>query len=277
MIDRAGLSPVLDHVAELGPGDSLGIGLAALLGGARSYSALDAKAHAKVEGNMRVLEELTRLFRERAPIPDSTEFPEIFPRLDNYDFPRHIYSNEKLEAALNPDRIEQIRRALRREAPGAEGVRIEYFTPWEDPRILQPDSVDFIFSQAVLEHVESVDLVYGALQAWLRPGGLMSHTIDFKCHGLTRAWNGHWTLSDPTWAVVKGRRPYLINRLPWSTHRELLARNDFSVLAESRLEDEPMKRERLAPRFRSLSNEDLRTTGIWLLARLAEPNEASRM
>src|SRR5688572_23203026 len=51
------LSANLNCVGELGPGDSLGIGLAALLSGANVYYAFDAKAHSGTRNNLRVLDE----------------------------------------------------------------------------------------------------------------------------------------------------------------------------------------------------------------------------
>lgn len=270
-IGRTGIEPMLDYVAELGPGDSLGIGLAAMLCGTNRYSAFDAKAHADVEGNIRVLDELAELFRMRAPVPDASEFPAIFPHLDSYEFPRTLVTDEDLERSLHPKRLEQIRRVLRGGKDEGAGVRIDYCTPWDDPAIVQPQSVGFILSQAVLEHVEDAGLVYRALGAWLRPGGLMSHTIDFQCHGLTKSWNGHWTLSDSTWRIVKGRRPYLINRLPWSTHRRLLAANGFDVVAERFAQGPPIDRSKLAPQFAGITDSDLRTSGVWVAARRSRP------
>src|SRR4029077_18633813 len=40
------------RIAELGPGDTLGIGFAAMLSGYDEYFALDAKAHASIKGNL---------------------------------------------------------------------------------------------------------------------------------------------------------------------------------------------------------------------------------
>jgi hypothetical protein len=52
--------------------------------------------------------------------------------------------------------------------------------------------VDLIVSQAVLEHVDDLENTYDAFAQWLRPGGRMSHEIDFHSRGLTMPWNGHW-------------------------------------------------------------------------------------
>src|SRR5450631_2613031 len=48
-------------VAELGPDDSLGTGIAALLSGAEQYFALDAVSHANAEHNLGILDELVAL------------------------------------------------------------------------------------------------------------------------------------------------------------------------------------------------------------------------
>ena len=51
-------------VAELGPGDSLGIGLCALLSGAERYYAFDVVKYANPSKNMAIFEELVILFKE---------------------------------------------------------------------------------------------------------------------------------------------------------------------------------------------------------------------
>ena len=81
---KHGLSAPLQTVAELGPGDSLGMGLAALLSGADRYYAFDIVRYAVSERNLEVLDALVELFRSRAPIPDASEFPMVKPVLDDY-------------------------------------------------------------------------------------------------------------------------------------------------------------------------------------------------
>src|SRR5438552_1627919 len=75
------------RVGELGPGDSIGIGLSALLSGASQYVGLDIvpfSAEANLEG---IFAELVNLYSRRESIPDSNEFPRLRPRLDSYEFP----------------------------------------------------------------------------------------------------------------------------------------------------------------------------------------------
>src|SRR5450631_1044571 len=69
------------RVAEFGPGDSIGIGLAALLCGADRYYGLDALPLANLRRNLSVLDELVELFRARLPIPGDVEFPNVRPKL----------------------------------------------------------------------------------------------------------------------------------------------------------------------------------------------------
>jgi hypothetical protein len=57
-------------VAELGPGESLGVGLCALLSGADHYVGLDVIAHSYPERNQLVLNDLIKLFQSRASNPD---------------------------------------------------------------------------------------------------------------------------------------------------------------------------------------------------------------
>ena len=268
LAQRSGLRSFPDTVAELGPGDSIGMGLAALLSGAERYLGLDLVAHTKLERNLSVLDELIELFARCSPIPDEQEFPEIKPRLPRYDFPAHVLSGSRLAAALFPARLERIRRAVR--APGAADSMLRYCAPWFDEAVVRPASVDMIFSQAVLEHVDDLEGAYDAMRRWLRPGGLISHQIDFRSHGTAHEWNGHWGYSDLTWKLVRGRRPYLLNRQPRSAHARLLAAHGFQVVLEQPVTlPSGIPRERLAQRFRDMPEDDLTTAG-WFVQALAQ-------
>lgn len=252
-------------VAELGPGDSIGVGLAALLSGVEGYLGLDLATHAELERNLAIVEELIELFARRSAIPADKEFPEMRPRLARYDFPDDVLTANRLAAALEPARLDRIRRSAR--SPGTPDAMIAYYAPWVDAAVIRPASVDMILSQAVLEHVDDLDGAYDAMRRWLRPGGLVSQQIDFRSHGFAAEWNGHWAYSDFAWRIVRGRRPYLLNRQPRSAHARLLATHGFRVLYEqAATRSTGIARRRLAQRFRDMSDEDLTTAGWFVQA-----------
>ena len=253
-------------VAELGPGDSLGVGIAALLSGANHYYALDAKPHAIPEVTLGVMEELVRFFQDRMDLPADEEFPLTAPRLDSYAFPSSILTESRLRAALSPERIDLIRNILRGISTPASSVSIQYAAPWDSPSVVERGKIDMALSQAVLEHVDDVPSTYRALRVWLSPSGFMSHSIDFKSHGLTRDWNGHWTVSDPVWRVVRGHRPYLLNRLPLSDHLREIDNAGFRVVKKVVSNMEGIPRERLAGRFRDMTDADRSASGVFVQA-----------
>ncbi|HEX9707191.1 MAG TPA: methyltransferase domain-containing protein [Steroidobacteraceae bacterium] len=252
-------------VAELGPGDSIGIGVAALLSGAEKYYALDLVRYSELRRSLALFDELVRLFANREPLPGGGEFPALKPALESDAFPHHILDDTTMRAALSQARIAAIRAAIDR--AGDSPTMIVYQAPWNDPSVIQPGAVDFIFSQAVLEHVDDLDGVYAAMHRWLAPTGLMSHQIDFQCHRKADTWNGHWTYSDFAWRVVVGRRAYLLNRAPHSRHLAILGKRGFGLLVDRPVHSASvLKRRQLAVRFRDLSDDDLTTSGAYVLA-----------
>ncbi len=258
-------TPIPQIVAELGPGDSIGIGLAALLSGVEKYFALDVVRYSNLKSNLAIFDELVELFRQRAPIPDDREFPSVNPQLVRYDFPHDLLGDAWLKAALEPARVQDIRSSVVH-AEG-ESSRIMYRVPWTDPSVIQEQTIDMIYSQAVLEHVEDARGVYESMRRWLKPTGFMSHQIDYRCHGKADRWNGHWTYSDALWKVVVGRRPYLLNRAPHSEHMRLLRSAGFDVINEApRRAPSLLRRRELAERFRGLSDNDLTTCGAHIVA-----------
>jgi hypothetical protein len=42
---------------------------------------------------------------------------------------------------------------------------IQYHAPWFDARVIEPETVDMVYSQAVLEHVDELAGIYRAMHA----------------------------------------------------------------------------------------------------------------
>lgn len=265
MAHKNGLNTNPKVVAELGPGDSIGIGLAALISGCDRYFAFDVVAHANIARNLSIFDELVSLFKNKAPIPGDDEFPNVKPRLDDYRFPSVILDDDRLHKALADERIEKIRQSVSH--VGSENTVIEYKAPWYKADVLEANSVDLIYSQAVLEHVDDLPNTYKAMYSWLKPGGHISHTIDFKCHGMADEWNGHWAYSDFIWKLIRGTRPYLLNRAPCSTHTALVKSSGFEAVCDLRTTTESrLAPSQLARRFRTISQDDLVTSGTFIQA-----------
>ena len=261
MLGSQGFRPEGAHVGELGPGDSIGVGLAALLSGAETYVGLDVFPFSAKSDLNAILEDLVGMFSRREPIPDADEFPAVRPRLPRYDFPDHAIAWDGFG-----DRVERIRADLRR---GLEGGRcVRYRAPWTSRDEIEGASLDLLFSQAVLQYATPLRGTYEALSAWLKAGGYSSHAIGFDAHGLSPFWNGHWAYSDREWRWARGRREIFLNREPCGVHLALA--NEFG------LEISYLQRERdgsglpigaVASRFRDLDAEDLETRGAFLVFR----------
>jgi hypothetical protein len=161
-----GVRRIPDTLAELGPGDSLGAGLAALLSGVNKYYALDVVPYSDNATNLRVFDELVGLFRQRAPRPEKG-WPDFDPYLDDRLFPSHILTDAWLNECLRPDRIAFLRDALTSCSRPAASTPIRYMVPWDDIGVIEPASVDLIISHSVLEHVVDLEHTYAAFKAWL--------------------------------------------------------------------------------------------------------------
>jgi len=207
MIADAGVDPVRDVVVEIGPGDSGGTGLAALLSTAKRYIALDVGPHAEAVVQSTLLDAIADLLRHRAPIPDAKEFPKVFPRLRDYSFPSDVLDAERVARTLAPGHIEEIRRAL--DHMGAEDAQtaVGYVCPWSRQSVA-PKSADLVFSQAALQEIDNrggaLRSTFESMATWLKPGGVMSHQVDLGMYG-AEPWDRHWTYGDVTWSMIRGQ------------------------------------------------------------------------
>jgi len=259
-------------IAELGPGDSLGLGIAALLAGIDRYVALDVLTHTNVEANIKMLPLLANLFRARADIPGEDEFPELYPRITARRFP----SNALMALGLVPDatdsRLDEIRQAIfdSRSSSSASAI-LRYLCPWPTA-YLEPGSIDLVVSQAVLQDMnhwagsDALSVAFEAMSRWLRPGGAMSHQVNLAFPD-TEYWNQHWRYGELTWRIIRGRRPFYVNRVPASEYLQLCERYGFEVTSVTAVTvEEGVPREKLPRRFRNLPTTDYTTRAVHFVA-----------
>jgi hypothetical protein len=132
-------------------------------------------------------------------------------------------------------------------------------------KALPSDSIDLVFSQAVLEHVPLADFSATAeqLHRIQRPSGIGSHRIDFKDH-LQGSLN-NLRFSEAAWEKpgFARRSGFYTNRLRFSAMRDAFTRVGFSVTVpeQDRWPALPIARGKLAMPFRDLPDDDLQTSG----------------
>jgi hypothetical protein len=263
-------------VAEVGPGDSLGVGIAALLSGADRYFAFDVHRYATDELTLALFDQLVALFQGRAPRPERG-WPDFDGLLSPDLFPHAVLDDRRLAETLRPERLEAIRAALRRPGVPADGILVEYRVPWDSRNPADADSVDLVLSHSCLEHVVDVPSVINALAHWLAPGAWMSHQVDFSSHALASTWNGHWAYGDAVWRVIMGKRPFLINRATAGFVLDSIRACGFELNRVLRLERvDGLPPQALAPRFRLVDPLETRTVSLFVQARKPSPGEAPR-
>jgi hypothetical protein len=269
LLSKFGYSLENRDIAELGNSSSFGLGLAALICGARSYSSLEIVRFEKnemIEKNQKILNELISLFQSREDIPDDSEFPKINIKLDSYEFPFHILPDSKLESLLSTNRLEQIKYSLDNFCKKEQQKEIRCFVPWEKNHELEMSSFDFIFSRATMEHVANPEKVYFKLGRLLRKECIMLHDIDYHSHRIGKEWNSHWCISDFIWFLIKGRNIGIINRLSHEMHRNLISGLDYDILFEKRtLKPSKISSSCLSKAFQNIPTNDLTTCGGYFL------------
>ena len=130
-------------------------------------------------------------------------------------------------------------------------------------------SVDYIWSQAVLEHVRvhELDDLFKEFRRIIKSNGAMSHRIDFKDH-LAASLN-NLRFSRVVWeSEFMSRSGFYTNRVRYSEMLRKIVDAGFEVqvLGRDMWDEIPVSRTKLADEFRRLSDEDLRVAGADILA-----------
>ena len=185
------------------------------------------------------------------------EIPRVRPQIDSYELPSH-----RIDWTDLPVKAEEIRSQIPI-GMNSDGSLLGYKAPWTSLPHIAEGSLDLIFSQAVLEHVDSLEETYQAMFAWLKPGGYASNMIDFSSHGQSLFWNGQWAYSDQQWKLVRGKRGFLLNREPLGTHLIHDKKVGFELLLTKREQaSHGLEAPALAPRFRKWTQPTLLQVGV---------------
>lgn len=216
---------------ELGPGDSLAGGLLAKAHGASRVYLVDSGAFATTD--LEVYRRFGAYLRGRG-----LEVPELA-------------RAERFSELLDALGLEYL----------AGGVA--------DLSRLASDSVDFCWSQAVLEHVRrgEFETLAAELRRVVRDDGFMSHRIDLKDH-LAASLNN---LRFPEWlweSEVFANGGFYTNRLRYSEIVEMFRDAGFSIETPvvDRWDRVPLSPRSMATPFRRMPTDELRISGFDLIA-----------
>ncbi|MDY0027374.1 MAG: class I SAM-dependent methyltransferase, partial [Lentimicrobium sp.] len=198
--------------------------------------------------------------QKKEAIPGNGEFPLLKPVLEDHSFPHNILTDQLLKEAMSPERLQMIRKEL--QSPTSHRNEfIQYKVPWHGEDVIVPYAIDFIFSHVVLQHIDEIEEAAVTMDHWLKPGGFVSHIIDYRSLGYTKAWNGHWTIPDWEWKIMVGGRKFSVNRNPHSYYIDLFKKNQLKLLYVSKdTLPNDLSRNNLAQKFRNISDDDLSTT-----------------
>jgi SAM-dependent methyltransferase len=154
-------------------------------------------------------------------------------------------------------------------ASGFDPARIEYVVAADGLSGLHA-AVDFVFSRAVLEHVNDLEASFRDMLAALRPGALAIHQVDLRSHGLHR----HNPLDFLAWSPALWEAMFSAKGVPnrWRVdrYRDILGRlgvelRRLAPTLRAAPGDVAAVRPQLAEPFRGIDDEDLAWLGFWCI------------
>ncbi len=125
---------------------------------------------------------------------------------------------------------------------------------------LKNDSVDYIFSHSVLEHVRLYELeeLISQMYRVTKPGGIISHNINYKDH-LSESLN-NLRFSEKIWeSDFLANSGFYTNRVPAIKMHNLFKNKGFQIVKESfgSWKELPIPRSKISKEFKSFSDREL--------------------
>lgn len=268
LLKDSGLKSFPNVVAEIGPGSSIGVGIAALLSGVKKYYAFDMIKHIDIKRNKEILNGLKVMFLNSYDIPDENIFPTLKPFLNNYKLtPELIYNKEDIEVRFN-ELVSYFKKDNIQDSTFTNTDIVNYIVPWLNVGSEEISPIDLILSQAVMEHVIELKESYEKMYELLKVGGFMSHQIDFTSHELSNIWYGHRMYSDRMHRFLMQGRSYPINREIYVYHKKILIETGFKIIKEIPYQLQLNHDiESFNKKFQSYSKDDLSIAGMFVICR----------
>lgn len=212
---------------ELGPGGSLGFGLLTLQFGAKKYYAIDDGIHTFV-GKRQLL-----------------QYSQLCGDMKNI---QHYFIPQKDGVSYNPHFIQYL------------SINQESTYPLPD------NSIDVIYSCAVLEHVHDLTLCFSEMTRVLKPNGIMYHEIDLRDHIFSQCSLWFLAINDFWFRLLFSHTGGFVNRKRKNHYQQLAKKYGFTELSTEttiayKADTIPKRLQLLYPR------EDIRTLAFYTILR----------
>jgi len=209
----------LDNIAEIGTAGSLGVGLCAMLTGSNQYTALEIENNFNLQENLKIYNEITKLFMNKTPVSD--KYNQINIPIETKYINTYPFNN------FDTDKINLIETYINN--INKPNNPIKYIVDWQRHKDLK---FDFIYSRAVIEHVKNPNNIYKKIKEILHPNQYMLHDIELHSHGVTNHIIGHTKINRFIWKIIYGKRKYFLNRLDTNQHKKLITNNNYKIVYE---------------------------------------------
>lgn len=219
-IDERKLIVDLNKIGELGCGGSVGVGICALLTGTKEYFGLEIENNFDKNSNLKLLDDIIDLFRNRTPLP--IRFKQLNIKISDKTYPDKLIRPRFNDFVF----ISELKKDIENNC-SINSKHMKIICNWQDNAI---SNFSFIFSRAVLEHVNNPEKIYRNIDMKLLKGAFMFHDIEFHSHDLTQEVNGQYTISPFVWKIISGNRHFFLNRWTLSDHIKALKSMNFQIV-----------------------------------------------